>query len=109
MTSSILCALELIAHRQPATKIAHWDSLCMSELVIISQNFTNFDIFVSPHRLDKKNQNRLESPFLTLSLKKRCITSVSLSEKSIIKSAYPSSPHLKEKYEICLLYLLLGC
>ena len=27
MTSSILCSLELIAHRQPATKIAHWDSL----------------------------------------------------------------------------------
>ena len=27
MTSSFLCSFELIAHRQPATKIAHWDFL----------------------------------------------------------------------------------
>ena len=30
MTSSFLCSLELMAHRQPATKIAHWDSLCFA-------------------------------------------------------------------------------
>ena len=27
MISSFLCSLELFSHRQPATKIAHWDSL----------------------------------------------------------------------------------
>ena len=27
MTSSFLCSFELMAHRQPPTKIAHWDLL----------------------------------------------------------------------------------
>ena len=35
MTSSILYSLELIAHRQPATKIAHWDSLCLPTDAIV--------------------------------------------------------------------------